>query len=343
MTAKMMASVWVGPEQVELCEVERPTPGADEVLVKVAYAGICGTDLMIYLGKHPRAQAPLIMSHEFVGTIASEGVESLPPGTPVAINPLLSCGECPACRRGLGHVCERLGLVGIDRDGGFAQYAAVPLDTVRPLPRSLPLARAALIEPLAVAVHAVRASQLKVGDITAVLGAGPVGILTAQMARLAGAAVYVSEISSRRLGIARRLGFATIDARNADPVAEIMAAIEGEGLPVVFETAGAQATIAQAGQLARVQGQILQVGMPKTPPQLDLIPLLFREIGITPIRVYREEDFALAIRLAAANVLQLEEPVTHILPLSEVEKGMHLAHEATDACKVLISPAIGEV
>jgi (R,R)-butanediol dehydrogenase / meso-butanediol dehydrogenase / diacetyl reductase len=338
MTAKMMASVWTGPEQVETREVVRPEPTEDEVLVRVAYAGICGTDLMIYLGKHPRAQAPLIMSHEFVGTLASEGIAGLPVGTPVAINPLLGCGECPACRRGIGHVCERLGLVGIDRDGGFAQYAAVPKHTVRPLPRSLPLARAALIEPLAVAVHAVRASRLQVGDLTAVLGAGPVGILTAQMARLAGTAVYVSEVSPRRISIARRLGFAVIDARNADPVAEIMRATQGEGVPVVFETAGVQATIAQSGQVARVQGQILQVGMPKTPPQIDLTPLLFREIEITPIRVYRDEDFDLAIRLAAADTLQLEEPVTHILPLNELEKGIHLSHEATDACKVLISP-----
>ncbi len=338
MTAQMMASLWTGPEQVQTQQVARPEPGPDEVLIKVAYAGICGTDLMIYLGKHPRAKAPLIMSHEFVGTIASEGVEGLPLGAPVAINPLLSCGECPACRRGVGYVCEHLGLVGIDRDGGFAQYAAVPVHTVRLLPRSLPLSRAALIEPLAVAVHAVRVSDLKVGDITAVLGAGPVGILTAQMARLAGAAVYVSEVSPRRLNIARRLGFAVIDARSTDPVAEILRATEGEGVPVVFETAGVQATITQAGQVARILGQILQVGMPKAPVEMDLTPLLFREVRITPIRVYREEDFDLAIRLAAANVLQLEEPVTHILPLNELEKGIHLSHEATDACKVLISP-----
>lgn len=338
MTAKMLASVWTGAEKVELREVERPTPDPTQALVQVAYAGICGTDLMIYLGKHPRARAPLIMSHEFVGTIASDTVEGLPLGAPVAINPLLTCGVCPACRRGVSHVCERLGLVGIDSDGGMAQFALVPAHTVRPLPPSLPLARAALIEPLAVAVHAVRVSDLQVGDVTAVLGAGPVGILIAQVARLAGAKVYVSEVSPRRLGIARRLGLNVIDAQNVDPVAAIMRATDGEGVPVVFESAGVPATIAQAGRIARVLGQILQVGMPKSPVEMDLNPLLFREITITPIRVYREEDFDLAIQLAGDNVLQLQEPVTHILPLGEVEKGIHLAHQATDACKVLISP-----
>jgi (R,R)-butanediol dehydrogenase / meso-butanediol dehydrogenase / diacetyl reductase len=336
--AQMMASVWIGTEQVELREIERPEPGPDEVLVKVAYAGICGTDLMIFLGQHPRAKAPLIMSHEFVGTVAEGGTSDLAPGTPVAINPLLSCGVCPACRRGVSYVCENLGLVGIDRDGGFAEYAVVPKHTVRPLPRSLPLSRAALIEPLAVAVHAVCVSNLKVGDVTAVLGAGPVGILTAQMARLSGAHVYVSEVSPRRLNIARRLGFDVIDARSADPVEVVMEATAGEGTPVVFETAGVQATVSQSGRIPRILGQVLQVGMPKTPPQIDLTPLLFREISIRPIRVYREQDFNLAIRLAATDALQLEEPVTHILPLQELEKGMHLAHEAADACKILFSP-----
>lgn len=341
MTAKMMASMWTGAEKVELREVERPTPGPSEALVQVAYAGICGTDLMIFLGKHPRAVAPLIMSHEFVGTLASDSIEGLPLGSPVAVNPLLSCGACPACLRGVSHVCERLGLVGIDRDGGMAEYAAVPAHSVRPLPPSLPLARAALIEPLAVAVHAVRVSDLQVGDTTAVLGAGPVGILVAQVARLAGAKVYVSEVSPRRLGIARRLGFDVIDAQSVDPVAALMRATDGEGVPVVFESAGVPATIAQAGRIARVLGQILQVGMPKAPIELDLTPLLFREISMTPIRVYREDDFDLAIRLAGDNVIHLQEPVTHILPLGEVEKGIHLAHQATDACKVLISPAAG--
>ncbi len=338
--AQMMASVWTGTEQVEMRQLDRPEPGPDEVLIKVAYAGICGTDLMIFLGKHPRAQAPLIMSHEFVGTVADPGETDLAPGTHVAINPLLSCGVCHACRRGVSYVCESLGLVGIDRDGGFSEYAVVPKHTVRPLPQALPLARAALIEPLAVAVHAVCVSDLKVGDLTTVLGAGPVGILTAQMARLSGAHVYISEISPRRLGIARRLGFDVIDARSDDPVEVVMEATDGAGTPVVFETAGAQATVSQAGQIASILGQILQVGMPKAPPAVDLTPLLFREIGIKPIRVYREQDFDLAIRLAGSDVLQLEEPVTHILPLQELEKGMHLAHEATDACKILFSPGV---
>jgi len=229
--------------------------------------------------------------------------------------------------------------VGIDRDGGLAQFCAVPAHTVRLIPAGLPLVQAALIEPLAVAVHAVHASDLKVGDITAVLGAGPVGILTAQVARLAGARqVLVSEVSPRRLEIVRQLGFAAIDATAVDPVQVVMEATSGEGVPVVFETAGVQATLDQATRCARVLGQILQVGMPKAPPRVDITALQFREISRRPIRVYREADFDLAIALAAEQRVDLARPVTHVLPLAEASQGIELSHEAVDACKVLIAP-----
>ncbi|NLG28962.1 MAG: alcohol dehydrogenase catalytic domain-containing protein [Chloroflexi bacterium] len=345
MSDTMRAALWTGPESVACRTVSRPVAGPGQALVRVAYGGICGTDLMIYLGKHARAVAPLVMCHEFVGTIAWADGEAFPVGAPVAINPLLSCGHCYACTHGRAHVCETLKLVGIDTDGGFAEYAVVPLHTVRPLPPELPLIEAALAEPLAVAVHAVRVSDLKVGDVTAVLGAGPIGIMTAQVARLAGARrVLVSERSPKRLEIARTLGFDAIDSSQTSPVEAIRAATaggaasEGAGVPVVFETAGVQATIADALAVARIGGQILQVGMPKTPPTLDVTRLIFREVRLTPIRVYREEDFDQAIAIAATGRLDLRTPVTHVLPLEQLGEALELAHAATDSCKILIEP-----
>ncbi len=346
MTEKMKASLWMGPERVEFAEIDRPTAGPGQALIRVAYGGICGTDLMIYLGKHPRAKAPLVMCHEFAGTIveadggASADGDAFAPGTPVTVNPLLTCGKCYACRNGIPHVCAKLGLVGIDCDGGFAEYVAVPLHTVRPLPATLPLVQAALIEPLAVAVHAVRVSDLKVGDVTAVLGAGPIGILTAQVARMAGARrVLVAEQSPTRIGIARELGFEVIDVRERNTVEAVLEATDGVGLPVVFETAGVQATITDAGQSVRPGGQILQVGMPKNPPTVDMTLLLFREIRRTPIRVYREEDFNQAIAIAATGQIDLVKPVTHTMPLRELGEALEIAHQAVDACKILLDPS----
>jgi len=339
MTATMRAARWLGAESVRVEVMPRPEAGPGEAVVQVAYGGICGTDLMIYLGKHPRAQAPLTMCHEFSGIVADPGDSGLTEGTPVAINPLLTCGECYPCTHGTPHICEHLGLVGIDRDGGFAEYAVVPANTLCPLPNHLKLQQAALVEPLAVAVHAVRASHLRVGDTTAVLGAGPVGILTAQVARYAGAKrVLVSEVSPRRLEIARALGFDVVDAREGSVADAVLEATDGVGLPVVFETAGVQATVTASANCVHAGGQILQVGMPKTPPTVDITRLLFGEITLTPIRVYREDDVAVAIAIAASGEIDLETPVTHVLPLDKLAAGLELAHQATDACKILIEP-----
>jgi len=339
MAEKMKAALWIGTEEIEVREINRPTPGPGEALVQVAYGGICGTDLMIYLGKHPRAKAPLVMCHEFSGVVVQAVAGSVPEGTRVAINPLISCGKCYACRHGIPHVCEKLGLVGIDQDGGFAEYVAVPAYMLKPFADALPQVQAALVEPLAVAVHAVRVSDLKVGDITAVLGAGPIGIMTAQVARLAGARqVFVSERSPKRLEIARDLGFNVVDASQESVVDAVMDATAGVGVPVVFETAGVQPTLNDAARLARIGGQILQVGIPKSPPTVDLTTLLFREVRRTPIRVYRDEDVELAVAIAGTGSLDLVKPVTHVLPLEELDRAMHIAHEAVDACKILIDP-----
>jgi (R,R)-butanediol dehydrogenase / meso-butanediol dehydrogenase / diacetyl reductase len=337
MTQLMQAAYWTGTEEIAIRQVDIPAANA-EVRIKVAYGGICGTDMMIYLGKHPRARTPLIMCHEFSGIIDEDPGEQFTPGTPVVVNPLLMCGECYACLNGLPHICAKLGLIGIDRDGGFAEYVVVPHSTVRPIPATLPLIEAALIEPLAVAVHAVRVSDLAVGDETVILGAGPIGMMTAQLARLAGARkVWMSERSPRRIQIARDLGFEVLDSSQVDVVQELLAATSNTGFPVVFETAGVQATINDTCRLARPGGQILQVGMPKTPPVVDYTQLLFREVRVTPIRVYRQEDFNLAIALAAGGKLDLSKPVTHVLPLSALHEAMELAHQADDACKILLS------
>ena len=190
MAHEMKAAIWSGIDTVE--HVVRPIPkiSEGEVLLKVEAVGICGTDMAIFAGKHPRAKAPLIMGHEAGGTIvdiAGEAPAGVATGSRATFYPLLSCHECSTCRSGNTYVCENLKLIGIDRDGAMAEYVAVPADSVIPIPEHWNRNRAALIEPVAVAVHAVRRSSMKVGDSVFVTGAGIIGIVTAQMAKAAGA------------------------------------------------------------------------------------------------------------------------------------------------------------
>ena len=150
----MKSIQYTAAKRVEVGEKAKPEPGPGEVLIKVAYAGICGSDMIIYQGLHSRAQAPLIMGHEFSGVIEG-GHSALPPGTPVTVYPLLSCGHCQPCRNGYAHVCDTLKLIGIDCDGGMAEYVKVPEEKIVPIPAGLSLKLGAFIEPGAVGVHAV--------------------------------------------------------------------------------------------------------------------------------------------------------------------------------------------
>jgi threonine dehydrogenase-like Zn-dependent dehydrogenase len=182
----MQALVWAGETKVEVRDLPMPEPPSGWALVEVAYAGLCGTDLHICDNEHPRAKPGLVIGHELVGRLTSP-VGELPAGTPVFVNPLLWCGSCPSCKRGRYQTCYRLQLLGIDRDGGAAEAVAVPEDHLLPLPAGVDMRRAALVEPLSVAVRAVRRSGMRLGDRVHVLGAGPVGLLVASCARLGGA------------------------------------------------------------------------------------------------------------------------------------------------------------
>ncbi|OLT06597.1 hypothetical protein BJF90_16140 [Pseudonocardia sp. CNS-004] len=209
--ATMRAAVWTGPGRVDVRDVPYPRVPDGWLLLRVEYGGICGTDLSIVAGKHPRAAAPLVLGHEIVGIVVRTGPDGPPVGTRVVVEPLISCGRCWACRHQESHVCRELELFGIDAAGGLADHMAVPADRVVPVQPGVPVRRAAWAEPLAVAVHAVARAQVRGGESVLVFGAGPIGILVALVARKAGAArtVVVEQKASRRK-IAADCGFETV-------------------------------------------------------------------------------------------------------------------------------------
>lgn len=337
MNGSMAAAVWVGPGKLETRHVPLPELPEGSALVRVEYTGLCGTDFSIVQGTHPRAEAPLIMGHEITGVVEVPGAGGPPAGTRVAVEPLITCGHCRPCRDGYPHVCRNLGLYGIDAPGGLAEFLALPAGALVPVAAHVPAREAALAEPLAVAVHAVNRSGLKGGDKAAVFGAGPVGILTAMVARQAGASVLISEPSAERAAAARMLGFDTVPA-GADPVQAVGTATGGDGADVVFDTAGHPSVAAVLPAAARVRGTVVLVGVHKKPAEVDLQAITFAELTVVGVRVYTRADVEHAVGLLEADALGLGRLPVQVFDLDRTAEAFELAMSAGPVLKVLVTP-----
>lgn len=334
----MKAVRYAGKEEIRYEDVPQPAINAGEALIKIAFAGICGSDMFIYSGMHPRAKAPLIMGHEFSGAIAE-----LPPGyrgdfavgDKVTINPLLSCHACTPCKTGHSHVCKTLGLTGIDTDGGFAEFAKVPLNQLVKLPSGINMEHGAIVEPVAVAVHAIRSSALQIGDTVLVIGGGPIGMLVALVARHAGAAnILVVEPNEFRRGVLSGLGFKTLPAADHET---IMQFTNGDGADIVYEVAGVQPAIDAAVKYCKIRGQVVIVSSFKKPVYTDLLRVNFAELNMIGIRVYTQKDFAAAVELVE-KYPEFSKVITHKFPLQDAQKGIELMKQGADNLKVLLYP-----
>ena len=338
----MKAAVWSATDQVDVIDLPMPVVPEGWALVKVAYNGICGTDLAILHGKHPRATSPLIMGHEISGLVEQAGATGPGAGTLVVAEPLISCGQCRSCKNGLTHVCRRLGLYGIDASGGMAQYVALPPEVLHAVPDGVDPRTATLAEPLAVAVHAVERSGMQAGDTVAVYGAGPIGVLTALVARHAGAAaVVITEPSPWRRNVAAALGFPVV-AAGSTMLATLAPLTDGEGADITFDSAAHSSVAAELAATTRVRGRIVVVGVYKTPTPLDLQAVCFKEQTVIGVRVYTSADLTRAIELIASGALGLDRFPTKAFDLTEVAAAFDAATSGQDCLKVLVTPLSGK-
>lgn len=334
--ATVRAAVYLGPGSVDVRDVARPEAGDGEVLVRVEYAGICGTDLAIEAGSHPRAAAPLVLGHEIVGTVERSTEGGPPVGTRVAVEPLIACGTCRACRDGHRHVCRDLRLFGIDAPGGLSELVAVPVDRVLPVDAGVGARLAAWAEPLAVAVHAVARAELTGGEAVLVFGAGPIGILTALVARRAGASrVVLVEPRTARRATAGRCGFELAPA-GADAVAWFRSTHGGEGADVVFDAAGHRDVARVLPTAVRETGTVVLVAVYTAPVAVDLRAVCFGEQRIVGARVYTRRDVADALALLVDDVLGLDRLPVAVLPLESVAEAFRLARADDAPMKVLL-------
>ncbi|CCH53462.1 alcohol dehydrogenase GroES domain protein [Fibrisoma limi BUZ 3] len=318
----MQAAYYTGNRRFDIQPATTLPPQPGEVRLKVAYCGVCGTDVHIYHGSmDKRVRIPQVVGHEVSGEIdaVGEGVSGWQVGDRVAVRPLQPGLEDPS-DNDQRHIGKNLKFIGIDTPGGMQAYWNVPAYTLHRLPENLPLTLGAMIEPLAVACHDVRLGELKAGENAVVIGGGPIGVLIALVARQVGANVLISEVNPARLRLAESLGLSTVNPKEQELVAAVEAFTNGAMADVVFEVSGVQAGVTAMTQLPRARGRIVMVAIHSEPKSVDLFRFFWREIKLIGARVYEPEDFDEAIRLAASGELPLESLITQVSPLEHVQQ-----------------------
>ncbi|TMI76836.1 MAG: L-threonine 3-dehydrogenase [Bacillati bacterium ANGP1] len=327
---------------LELTEVPVPRPGPGEILVKVFGGGICGTDLHIFMWDawaRSRVVPPRVIGHEFCGTIAglAPGVTGLAVGDFISGEGHISCGRCHACRTGTPHICERLEVIGIDRDGAFAEYVAMPAANAWKIDPTISRDVAAIMDPLGNAVHAALETSLAAKRV-AVIGCGPIGLMAVAICHLVGAVfVAATDVSDARLALARRMGAdLVLDARTEDVPARIREAIDGEGVDVVLEMSGSERGLQDGLRALRNGGWVSVLGLPSAGVRIDLADgVIFKGahlVGIFGRKVWQTWEQGTAL---LRNGLDITPVITHRFPLERFEEAFDLLRAGT-AGKVLL-------
>lgn len=339
----MKAAVLENWFDLQLKDIPIPVPGKDEALIKVIRAGVCGSDITVYKGKHMTATVPTVLSHEILGRIESlpEGYDGpFTVGQRVLMNPIISCGKCAACRRGLPHVCENLKLLGIHVDGGFAEYTKVGVDKLVAIDDDFPDEVAILGEPFAVGAHVMVNSDIQPGDKIFISGGATVGLYIAIFAKAAGAErVIISEINEPRRQFVESMGIETINPENTDAM-DLMREVTDGGFDIVYDTSGAPSCILQMPDLCRCGGKLLSLGLSGDAYPFIIGKVSFKEIRLIGNRLYSQQDFEAGVRFLEDNwkKLHLDRMVTDRLGLTEINRAIEMMLHGENICKIIIDP-----
>ena len=346
--------------RLEVAEVPRPVPGPDQLLVKVAACGICGSDLRYLHGENPWSQHTLgvvkpnppnmILGHELSGVVAEAGSPAGQPwvGQRVAVLSFRGCGECFWCRAGEPHLCPDTQHLGHGagwrgmayNPGGMAEYCPIWADKVYPLPEHVSFAEATLLDGAGVAVHAVNCGLKRPGEAVAVYGCGVIGLLIVQVALAKGAAQALAiDISDKQLQLAAAAGAQPVDARTQDVVAAALAATGGVGVGAVFNTVGTEQSFHQSLQMLRRGGRLVQLAAKEGELSLPMrLVAGERQIIVSANNLYQEYEEGL--RLLAQGKIKARAMVTHVFPLDRAREAFAIAEAKGDhgAIKVVLEP-----
>lgn len=351
----MKAAVLTSYGQIEWKTVEKPRCQPGEVLIRNTFASICGSDQHIFTGEfHPRTSTPMIMGHEFAGIVeeVGEGVEGFSPGEKVAPDPIIWCGECPACKRGHYPACTSLRLIGVDLDGGFAQYISLPPDMLYKVPGSIPDRHAALVEVLSIGFHARNRAGVQPGDVLAIWGSGKVGISILEAVRtVTDATVFMVDVLDGRLAVgpAHYDRVIPVNALREDPVKRIMQETGRKGVDIAFEAVGhageADRTVNPVRgcvQSIRGAGTVCVLGLGNEPAPVLFKELIWKEGRIVTSRVSHGE-FAETIRHLEQGTLKPDALITGVLPAAKaMEAFQMLETHKEDHLKILLDLSQGE-
>ncbi len=329
----MKAARLHGVRDIHIDEVPRPEPGPGEVLLKMAAVGVCGSDMHYYLDGgigDAVIAAPITMGHEPSAYVAAlgAGVKGLEIGQLVAIEPAIPCGHCEMCLTGHPNLCPNVRFCGTPPiDGVFSDYAVMPADNCVPLPEGFSAVEGALLEPLGVAIHTVDLSHLRVAQSIVVLGAGPIGLLIAAVARAAGAGqiLMTEPIPERRAFALNYIADAVFDPSSEDVVTAVQEATNGRGVDIAFEAAGAADTPQNGVDMLRPGGTLVLCGIPSGEDKLTLIASSTRRKGTT-IKMVRRMKFVYprGIRLVQRGMVDLKAIATHFFTLDDIPRAFEM-------------------
>jgi 2-desacetyl-2-hydroxyethyl bacteriochlorophyllide A dehydrogenase len=330
------------PGKIEFIERKMPVLNAYDVLIKVRAAAICGSDLHVFKGAHPAVSLPVAIGHELSGEVikVGENVTKVEPGDRVTVEPIIVCGECYFCRRGQYHLCLEISFQYRQGQGGFATHFVSHENWVHVLPENLSYEEGALMEPLSVSAHACKKSGLEIGQCTAIFGDGPIGLLILMLANLAGVEkIFLAGARTFRLEKGLQLGaYKAINNYDEDAVSLILDRTSRLGVDRSFEAVGIETTLVQSLKVLKKGGIATLVGLFEQ-SEINIPANLFvqREITLTGSQGYNW-DFQTALVLASQGRVNLNDLITHVMPMTSLEKGFDLMMDSeSEAIKVILT------
>jgi (R,R)-butanediol dehydrogenase / meso-butanediol dehydrogenase / diacetyl reductase len=350
----MKAAVWYGNKDIRVENRVIEAPGAEEVQIKVSKAGICGTDLHEWWAgpifmpvnvPHPLTGkvAPLIAGHEFSGVIAAVGekIKTLKVGDRVTSDSATWCGGCNNCLKGWYSLCEKCAFLGLSRDGGYAEYVNVPVVSVFKLPDNVSFEWGAMVEPFACALHVLHRSKIMIGESIVIIGTGPIGLMCAHLAKIAGASkVFVIARTESKKRLANKIGSIVLDPASSDIIKSIKEQTAGKGADVALEVVGNEETIDLSLKTVKTRGRVVLVGFPEEKPVVDWNVILYNELEVIGI-LNNGGEIPQVLELMANGTIDAEPFITGRIGLSEiVEKGYEELKYNKGHIKILIDPTL---